>query len=115
MKKFAALMIKGKLAIYELEVEIVTPLQDPSVMWLPKDEYAVNVLAPPNLIEKDMKGRTLRTIYYSHSLFDSVEDALSWYENSVSITMKARAERHGEKFTDEDIKSKINDITIIKL
>ena len=115
MKKYSALIIKGKPTIYEIEVEIVTPLQDPSVGWLPLNEYRVRVLAPTLFHEKNSSGTLIPTILYSHSLFDSEENAVSWFKACLESTMKERAERHDEKFSEEALKSKLDEITVIKL
>lgn len=115
MKKYAAFIIKGKPTVYELKAEKVTPLQDPSVKWLPEGEYKVNVLAPISLYEKDVKGKDVPVVFYSHALFDTEAAAVAWHKQSLESTMKERAERHGEEFSKEALKAKIAEITVTKL
>lgn len=72
------------LSILEVEAEKVTPMQDPSVMWMPSGEFKARILKPEFLYETQeiFKGSGVRekatvpSIYYSHSLYETKEAAL---------------------------------------
>jgi hypothetical protein len=115
MKKFVAYTHKGKPVIYEVEAELVSALQDPSIKWLPSSEYTIAVSAPSSFAEKNAKGELIYPIFYSHSLFETEEQAVAWHKMSLEKTMKERAERHGETSSEEELKTKIAEITVFHL
>ena len=66
--------------IVEVEGEMITGLQDPSVMWLPEGEYKFRILKPESLYEpKEAPGVKEKTmvppIYCSHTLFSTAHEA----------------------------------------
>src|SRR5580692_5531160 len=68
--------------ILEVEGEIITGLEDPSVMWLPEGEYKFRILKPESLYEpKEAPGAKEKTmvppIYCGHNFFSTAHDLVN--------------------------------------
>src|SRR5579885_3795733 len=72
------------LFLVEVEGEMVTPMEDPSVGWLPKGEFMFRIAKPPFLHEphevKKADGTKekvmLPAVYHSHAIFLTEAEAL---------------------------------------
>ena len=79
MFKFVIYSRKGKTTVYEVECEQVTPMEDPSIMWIPKGEYKARILRPEALFEPDPKDSTKMAppVWYSHAFYSTSVEALA--------------------------------------
>ena len=75
-------------SVIEVEGELIKPTEDPSVMWLPPGEFKFRILKPEYLYEpkeivkddKTVEKIMIPPIYYSHSVYWTVSQALSKVE-----------------------------------
>lgn len=83
MRKFYINNKRGATSIMEVEIRIVTALEDCSILWsLYPDEYKVYIFAPQSLlmkVEKMVEGKKEVTfvpdVYYSHAFYETIEAA----------------------------------------
>lgn len=114
-------------SIVEIECDLITPMEDPSVMWAPPGEYKVRVLKPeflhePKEVSKpDDKGTLVKVkvmmapIYYGHFLYDSAEEAHQAAVKLLRQESEFRVRKGGEAFTVEEMESKLSEIQEIRL
>ena len=100
--------------IVEVEGEIVTGLQDPSVMWLPKGEFLFKIVRPESLHETHDKVTTL-PVYYSHSIFDSLDSARQKAELMITSGFEFELRKHQVSYTPEQVAEKIAGIQEVML
>lgn len=98
----------GSVSIMEVEVELVSAIQDPSVMWLPKDEYRAKILHPESLHDPVLGP----PIWYSHAFYASVAGALSAAEQLIQQQFEFVKRKSGVDFTADDVKQKALGITV---
>jgi hypothetical protein len=116
MKKFVIFSQKGRHAVVEVECEVVSSMEDPSVMWLPTGEYRVKIFKPDMLLEKKPDGSLAPSIYMSWALFPSEEVALAQAKIDIERGMLRQASKaHESPPTEEQIaeaKSKVESILL---
>ena len=69
--------------LVEVEGEIVSALEDPSIMWMPNFEFYFRITKPESLCEvreviksdKTKEKIIIYPIYHSHAIYHSVEQA----------------------------------------
>lgn len=115
MKKFATFLVRNKPTIYEVEVERISAVEDPSIMWSPDDAKPFRILSPESLYERRLDGIMAPPVVYVHSLFDSVTEATTWYKHTIESTTKARAERHSVELSANDLKAMLAEISVIRM
>jgi hypothetical protein len=105
-------------SIIEIEGEIITALEDPSINFLKPGEFKVRVLEPAFLYEetrilKDgaLVDAILPPIYYNHSFFESEEKALASAESGVRSEFERNLRKKDVAFTEEEVAAKV---TLIK-
>lgn len=118
MKKFIIHSLKGEFSVVEVDCEFVSPMEDPSVLWLKDGEFKVKITAPSFLLEKKVKGKETiyaPAYYYFHSVFDSQEQALDVLKIDIRKSMQRDAEKRNLSLNEEDVIKAINEIKIINL
>ena len=98
MRKFTILFKKGVTTLQEVEVEYVTAMQDPSIMWLKPGEYKAKVLKPESLYEKQDDGSLTPPVWYSFAFYNSEEDARKQAEYDIEQEMKRVARKSHKEF-----------------
>jgi len=114
--------MKGKVAIYEVEVEVLSPMDDPSVMWLKAGEYRARVVQPTifhQKVERTRDGKKETTLvpdmWYSFAFHDSYESALADASNLVRQEFEFNLRKYKTSYTEEDVAAAISAIELIAL
>ena len=105
MKKFIIQSKKGITSIMEVEIELVKPIEDPSVLWLKSGEYRAHVLLPTSLhqkVEKTVDGKKETTmvpdVWCWHAFYATEEAARAEAELDLKREMERSASKGGAKF-----------------
>lgn len=124
MRKFTVKSKKEEVTIYELDVEIVTSLSDPSVSWLKPGEYKAKILKPESFhmkVEKTVEGKKEKEVSYVpdvwcwHSLYDTYEEVLAAACKLIEQEYAFNLRKYGTAYTDVDIASACMCIKLEKL
>jgi hypothetical protein len=116
MKKFIVHTERGgKTSIIEVQIELIIAIEDPSVTWLPIDEFRARILAPKSLYEKQADGSLLPPVWYSWALAWTKYQALTWAAKIIRDDMKRALVKHDVAYTEQDVQDKINQIEVILL
>lgn len=106
---------EGKTIIAEVEIELVKPIEDPSVMWLPKGEYRARVLAPKSVYEKQLDGSLLPPLWYSHVFYETIKQAREYVEKSVREGFERELRKRKVVYTEEEVQQKLSEIEEVNL
>jgi hypothetical protein len=116
MRKFYIHTERGsKTSIIEVEVELITAMDDPSIQWLPINEYRACILAPKSLYEKQEDGSLIPPVWHSWALAWTQDQAIAWAAKMVRNDMQRALEKHNVVYTEQDIENKIRQIEVILL
>lgn len=115
MKKFVINNGRQKTSIMEVECELVTALEDPSVIWLPVGESKMRILFPTTFHEKRETG-LVPTVWYDHSFYNTVEEAKVVVEQNIRYTMVDFAKsKHQLAATEEEVQKTISEVEVVML
>lgn len=112
------------MTIVEVEGEYVSPVEDPSVMWLQKGEFKFRILKPEFLHEaheaKKADGSREKTlvpsVYHSHSIYLTIEEARAATRNLVEGEFEfAVRKKRIESYTEADVEGKLSEIQELML
>jgi hypothetical protein len=113
----------GPPTIVEVECELLTSQEDPSIKFLKNGEFKGRVLKPEFLHEetrvlKDgvLKDVVLPSIYMSHALYDSEQEAVVHAQLMVrhELEFEVRKKKR-DSFTEQDVQDQANLIQIVRL
>lgn len=114
----------GDLTIVEVEGHIITPLEDPTVMFLPQGEFKFSISCPEFLCEiKEVKlpdgtkkKNVIPSVYYSHSVYHTLEHVRAATETLLQESLEFEV-RKGRlpSFTEEDVKAKCVEVMELML
>lgn len=108
-KMFAILCRKNETTIYEVEIEKISSIEDPSVLWLKDEEFKARIVKPS--VFADSHGPT---IYYSHALYSSEEEARMALEKEMRYEMtEFQLRKKGEVMEEEDIQDAIAEVKTV--
>lgn len=93
MKKFTIISRKGVTSIQEVEIQLLSSIEDPSVMWMNPGEYKAKVLKPESLYEKQNDGSLTPPIWCWFAFFDTEAEARAQAE----LDLKKELERAARK------------------
>jgi hypothetical protein len=111
MRKFIIELAHGKTNIQEVEIEIVTPLEDPSVMWLPQGEYRAHVVKPRVFTEKDGK----KSVWCSFVFCDDLETAKVKAEHMIRDSFEFELRKYSTEFTEEQVQTALAEVQVVML
>ena len=105
--------------IVEVEGEMITGLEDPSVMWLPEGEYKFRIMKPDALYEqKEAPGAKEKTmvppIYYSHALF-TIHEARAAADRLVIQSFEFAKRKTKVDYTHEQVAARRAEIQEVML
>lgn len=112
------------MTIVEVEGEYVTPMEDPSVMMLPKGEFMFRIMKPDFLYEaretKKADGSKEKsmvpTVYHSHSIYLSIEEAREATKKLVEGEFEfAVRKKRIDSFTAVDVEGKLSEVQELML
>jgi hypothetical protein len=110
-------------AVVEVEGEMVTQTEDPSVGWLPEGEFKFRITQPEFLYEPEeikkadgtKEKRMVPPVYYSHAVYYNVHQAHVKAEHMVRDSFAFAERKHKGEATEEEVKAKIAEIQEILL
>lgn len=111
MRKFIIQSGRGKTSVMEVECEIITAVEDPSVLWLEPGEYRARVVAPATLKEKDGKA----PIWYSYNFSDDLASARKKCESFVRGEFEFNLRKYGTEFTEEEVQKVLSEVETVML
>lgn len=106
--------------ILEVEGQVITGLEDPSVMWLPAGEYKFRITKPEFLYEpKEGPGSKEKTmvppIYYSHTMFSTAHEARAKAYALITHSFEFTARKQKTEYTHEEVVQRCSEIQEILL
>lgn len=111
MRKFVIHSGRDKTSIMEVECQMITAIEDPSVMWIPKGEYRARILKPNTFTEKD--GRSL--VWYSIAFYDTLEVAKEASATLVRSSFEFELNKHSISYTEEQVQTAIDAVDVAML
>jgi hypothetical protein len=102
-------------SVLEVEGEVISALEDPSVMWLPSGEFKFRIFKPEALYETQKNGTKTPPIYFSHSVYDTLEQARLVAECWIYEQAEFEFRKYGAKIDYDDAASKCKKIQEITL
>lgn len=122
MRKFVIHSKKDKSVIFEVEVEIISAMEDLSVTWLPAGEYKARIIKPDlfhSRVEKtigDKKEFVLEpAVWYQFAFYDSLELAQIKCAELIRKDFEFNQRKHQTSFSEEDVLNAIATIEVISL
>lgn len=109
--------------VVEVEGEMVTRSEDPSVGWLPEGEFKFRITKPDFLHEpveiKLPDGSREKTmvppVYHSHAVYYNVNQAHVAAEHMVRHSFAFTQRKGGAEFTEEEVRAKFSEIQEVLL
>jgi hypothetical protein len=106
-------------SVIEVECQLITAMEDPSVMWLPVGEFKARILGPQFLLDQEAKaGGVIEytcPIYCSHALFWTINQARAAAERMIRSEFERAQRKQGISFTEEEVRDKFAQIKEIML
>lgn len=96
--------------LLEVEVEIITALEDPSILFLPVGEFRFKIMEPKFL--NDFSGPS---IYYSHSIYADSVIARDVAKRMVVEELEFSKRKYKIDYSQEDVENKISKIEEVLL
>src|SRR5271165_3876860 len=103
MRRFAVQHNRGQTSVMEIEIQILSAMEDSSVLWLPEGEFKARIVAPTSLYDQD----GLPPIWYSHAIYWNVHQAWVRAERDVRSGFDFNLRKYGTPYTEEDVKAKL--------
>jgi hypothetical protein len=110
--------------VVEVEGELVTSLEDPSVMWLPAGEFKFRIMLPESLYEPSeskqpdgsKKKTMVPTVYHSHAIYPTLEAAQAAAKSMIKsgLDFEVRKGRLAS-YTEEELEAKCVEIQTLML
>lgn len=103
--------------VVEVECAVIQGVEDPSVMWLPENEYKARISAPEWLYEPrgDKDKTMIPAVWPSHNFYWTSIQARVVAERLVRSEFEFALRKHGTEFTEEEVKTKCTEIQEIML
>ena len=110
-------------AVVEVEVELITGIEDASVMWLPGGEFKFRITQPEFLYEPrevkkadGSKGTVMvPPVYHSHACHWTVHGAQVEAQHMIRRGFEFAQRKYGTPFTEEEVAAKQKEIQEILL
>jgi hypothetical protein len=123
MRKFTIQSKKGKTVIMEVECKVITPMEDPSVLWaLKPGEYRARILAPEcfhQRVETDVNGKKefvlVPDVWCWHALYDDKGQALAAANKLIEQEFEFNKRKYDKEYTDADLAAAFLAIEVVML
>ncbi len=109
-------------SVIEIEGEIITAMEDPSIHFLKPGEFKLRVLRPEFLYEETrvlkegyLVDAILPPIYYNHSFYASEAEAAHEAEGGIRNEFERNFRKKEVSFTEEDVAAKVASVKILSL
>lgn len=113
MIKYIIYTKKENFTIMEVECEKILPIEDPSVLLLPNNEWCAKILKPimfNKTLPSNKKDHHSYEIWYSHFLFNSIEDAFIGLEKMIREDFNLNFIKNNFQFSEIDIQSTLSNV-----
>jgi hypothetical protein len=110
--------------ILEVEGELVTSLEDPSVTWMPTGEFMFRITKPEFLYESketkledgSKKKIMVPTVYHSHAVYHELAEAQASVKRMIKsgLDFEIRKGRLAS-YTEEELAAKCAEVQILEL
>jgi hypothetical protein len=111
MRKFIIELAHGKRSIQEVEIEVITAVEDPSVTWLPKGEFRARVVKPRTFKEKDGTP----AVWCSFVFCEDLESAKAKCEQMVRESFDFELRKYETAFTEEQVQQALSEVEVVML
>lgn len=111
-------------SILEVEGELVSSLEDPSVTWMPSGEFMFRILKPEFLYESketkledgSKKKIMIPTVYHSHAIYHELPAAQAAAKRMIKSGLDFEV-RKGRlpSYTEEELDAKCAEVQILEL
>ena len=115
MRKYIIHSPKGKTSIVEVECELISGLEDSSVMQFSNGEFKAKILAPNFLFELNNAGKSISPTYYSHAFYDNEVDAKVQAEKDIRSLFERDLLKKGTEYSEEEVQAKLLSIQTLLL
>lgn len=123
MRKFVFQHKKEIPVITEVEIEKLTPMDDPSVAWLKPGEYKARIILPTTFhmkVEKKLADGSRQITmepdsWHSHAFYDTIEDAEAYASRIIREGYEFALRKHQQSYTEEEVSHTISKIQIVRL
>jgi hypothetical protein len=105
MKKYIFQNRKGEASIIEVECQIISATEDPSVMWLHPGEYKVRISKPESFVD----------VWYSYAFYDSLKEAKVESEKLIRQEFDFSLRKYTQEYTEEQVQNAISKVKILTL
>lgn len=110
-------------SVVEVKGEMITPTEDPSVLWLPEGEFKFRITQPEFLYEPQEVKRPdgsrekvmAPPVYHSHAIYWNVVQAHVAAERMVREGFAFTQRKTDKEFTEEEVRAKYAEIQEILL
>lgn len=103
--------------VIEVEGEMISATEDPSVKWLPEGEFRFRITKPDFLFEPKQAGskEMVPPVYHSHAIYWNVYQARAVAERLVRQGFEFSKRKSGKEYSKEEVRAKYSEITEIIL
>lgn len=112
----------NKLVIFEVELEIVSAVEDNSIMFLYPGEYKARILKPDifhQRIEKMINGKRefvlVPDVWHSFAFYDDLESAKQASVDLVRAEFNFNLRKYKTAYTEEDVVKALDTLEVIRL
>ena len=117
MRKYIVHTKNDTISIVEVEGEIISGTEDPTILWLPNHEFMFRIIKPVFLYEPSKgKDKTMvPPVYHSHSIYHTAEQARSAAEGIVRSNFEFDLRKHGTQINYAEVFAKCKEIKEVLL
>lgn len=112
MRKFTIISRKGATFLQEVEVAYVTPVEDPSVMWLGEGEIKFKILKPDSLFEKQNDGSLKSPVWCWFAFHANEISAREAAELELKKELERVARKSHTEFNEEEYLKRCKEIQV---
>ena len=110
MKKFVIQSKSGQFSIQEVDVEVISTTEDPSVAWLPAGEFKARIMRPTSfhmkverLVNNKREMVDVPEVWYSFAFLNSLEEAKATCAELIREEFDFKKRKHKIDFTEQDV------------
>lgn len=103
MIRYVVQHVKGVTSVQEIRCQVLTPLEDQSVAFLPRDDFKVKISEP-----KSLEGE----VWFGWALSTAPELALAQAESDMIEEAKRNERKNGVPYEPLKVLEKVKEITV---
>ncbi len=105
----------GQISVIQVEIERITAMEDPSVMFLPNGEFRARILNPTSLWEKNDRGVLVAPVWHNFALYSYQRQACLAAVDQIRNSFEFARRKYGTAYTPEEVQAKIDTIKYVNL